>query len=206
MHDIPNFSRTDGGGDLGKSPAVLRGGLQPGRARRALELRSSRWRRGAAWCCAPPITSCRSKSRSRRCARRSWRPGRSSAARSSPAAAAAEAVKRLTAGEPWDSVAKSLGRDARRRRSSSRAIGSGGAARGPHATPSTGRSPRASRFIRACRSTDGDAAVVALSAVREDPSGDPKAQERGAAARIRASGCGRRGAGLCRRRRAPTPR
>ena len=23
MHDIPNFSRTDGGGDLGKSPAVV---------------------------------------------------------------------------------------------------------------------------------------------------------------------------------------
>ena len=68
-----------------QAAACLRGSLQPGRARRTLELDrgggQGQWR-GAA---CEPITSCRSRSRWKRCARSRSRPGRSSAAANSPA-------------------------------------------------------------------------------------------------------------------------
>ena len=92
------------------------------------------------------------------------------------AAAAAEAVKRLTAGESWDSVAKALGVAAQ----PPKFVGAGGAGRADGDPPRRIRcaqARRASRFTRAFALANGDTAVVALSAVREDPSGDPKERE-----------------------------
>ncbi len=185
-------------GDLGKAPAVMRGRLQPGRARRALELhRRGREgaRRGAA---APPITSCRSRSRSRRCAPMWWRPGRSSAAWSSPARRRPRRSSGLTAGEPWDSVAKSLGAT-------------------PEAPKFVARSDQEVPIEVRKDAFDGPkpAGKPVYSSLTLDRrrcgrgAGERGARgserrfqgaERGGPARIRASGCGRRGAELCGRR------
>ena len=88
------------------------------------------------------------------------------------AEAAAAAVKRLTAGESWDSVAKSLG------------LGSEApkfVARSDQAVPLEvrkdafdGPKPAGKPVYSSVALTNGDSAVVQVSAVREDPSGDSK--------------------------------
>ncbi len=89
--------------------------------------------------------------------------------------AAAAAVKRLTAGESWDSVAKSLGVTPQAPKFVSRA---------DQAVPIEirrdafdGPKPSGAPVYRSVPLENGDSAVMAVSAVREDPSGDPKLEE-----------------------------
>jgi hypothetical protein len=87
-------------------------------------------------------------------------------------AAAADAVKRLKAGESWDAVAKSLGVAAQ----PPKFVG-----RSEPAVPVEIRrdafneaKPADQPIYSSVPLEGGDAAVLAFSAVREDPSGDPK--------------------------------
>jgi hypothetical protein len=90
------------------------------------------------------------------------------------AAAAADAVKRLTSGESWDSVAKTLG---------AAVVPPKFVARADQGVPVEIRSaafaepkPTGKPMYSDVRLTHGDSAVIALSAVREEP-GDPKQQD-----------------------------
>ena len=91
------------------------------------------------------------------------------------AAAAADAVKRLSAGENWDAVAKSLGAAAKPAAFVSRS---------DQAVPREIRrdafdapKPLDKPVYADLRLDNGDAAVLAVLAVREDPSGDAKVEE-----------------------------
>jgi hypothetical protein len=91
------------------------------------------------------------------------------------AAAAADAVKRLSAGEAWEAVAKSLGSAAQPAKF---------VARTDQGVPLEIRreafqapKPAAKPIYQNLRLGDGDAAVMAVTAVREDPNGDPREQE-----------------------------
>ena len=108
VHDIPNFSRTEGGGDLGKSPAVLEAAFSQdvldGRLSSMVEVEKGR---GVVLRATDhklpqqePLEAVRTEIIA------AWKKQRGTEL---AAAAAADAVKRLTAGESWDSVAKSLG-------------------------------------------------------------------------------------------------
>ena len=118
VHDIPNFSRT-GGGDLGKSPAVVEAAFSPdvldGRLSPMVEIEKGR---GVVLRATDhqlpkqkPLDAVRAEIVA------AWKKQRGAGAR---AAAAAEAVKRLKAASRGTVVAKSLGVDRRSRRSSSR--------------------------------------------------------------------------------------
>jgi peptidyl-prolyl cis-trans isomerase D len=93
------------------------------------------------------------------------------------AAAAADAVKRLTAGESWDAVAKSAGVSA----PPAKFI-----ARSDQDVPLEIRTtafeepkPSAKPIYSDARLANGDAALIVLSAVREAPGGDPKTEDAG---------------------------
>jgi peptidyl-prolyl cis-trans isomerase D len=172
VHDIPNFSRTDGGGDLGKTPAVLQAAFSQdvldGRLSPIVELEKGR---GVVITAADhvlpqqkPLEAVRAEVVA------AWKKQRGAELASQAAAAA---VQRLTAGESWESVAKSLGvaSDAPKF-----------VARSDQAVPLDvrkdafdGPKPKGKPLYSSVALTNGDAAVVQVSAVREDPSGDLKA-------------------------------
>src|SRR5258706_8628862 len=108
VHDIPNFSRTDGGGELGKaapvltaafSQDVLDGRLSPiveVEKGRGVVLRAPDHKRPQ----QKPLDAVRTEVVA------AWKKQRGAEL---AAAAAADAVKRLTAGESWDAMVKSAG-------------------------------------------------------------------------------------------------
>ena len=108
VHDVPVFSRTEGGGDLGKSAPILEaafsqdvldGRLSPIveiETGRGLVLRSTDHKVPQ----QKPLDAVRTEIVA------AWKEQRGAEL---AAAAANDAVKRLTAGEAWDAVAKSLG-------------------------------------------------------------------------------------------------
>jgi peptidyl-prolyl cis-trans isomerase D len=179
VHDIPNFSRTDGGGDLGKSPAVLQAAFSQdvldGRLSSIVELEKGRGVVLRATDHVVPQQKPLDAVRADVVA--AWKKQRGAEL---AAQAAAAAVKRLTAGDAWDAVAKSLGAtpDAPKF-----------VARSDQAVPLDvrkdafdGPKPAAGKpAYSSVALTNGDSTIVQVSAVREDPSGDSKAE--GAAAR-----------------------
>jgi peptidyl-prolyl cis-trans isomerase D len=173
VHDIPNFSRTDGGGDLGKAPAVLQAAFSQdvldGRLSSIVELEKGR---GVVLSATDHVLPQQKPLEAVRAdVVAAWKKERGAELASQ---AAAGAVKRLTAGEPWDSVAKSLGATPEAPKF---------VARSDQAVPLDvrkdafdGPKPAGKPVYSSVVLTDGDAAVVQVSAVREDPSGDSKAQ------------------------------
>ncbi len=174
VHDIPKFSRTDGGGDLGKSPAVLEAAFSPdvldGRLSPIVEVAKGRGvvLRGTDHQLPQqkPLQAVRAEVID------AWKKQRGTEL---AAAAAADAVKRLEAGESWDSVAKSLGASVQPAKF---------VARTDQAVPLEIRraafeepKPAGKAIYAGVELGSGDAAVLALSAVREDPSGDPQQED-----------------------------
>jgi peptidyl-prolyl cis-trans isomerase D len=173
VHDIPNFSRTDGGGDLGKSPAVLQAAFSQdvldGRLSPIVELEKGRGVVLRATDHVLPQQKPLEAVRDQVVA--AWKKERGAEL---AAQAAAAAVKRLTAGESWDSVAKSLGVTGEAPKF---------VARSDQAIPLDvrkdafdGPKPAGKPVYSSIPLTNGDAAVVEVSAVRQDPTGDSKAQ------------------------------
>jgi peptidyl-prolyl cis-trans isomerase D len=173
-HDIADFSRTDGGGELGKSPAVLEaafsqevldGHLSPiveVEKGRGVVLRATDHKLPQ----QKPLEAVRTDVAA------SWKQHRGAEL---AAAAAADAVKRLSAGEAWEAVAKSLGTAAQPAKFFSR--------NDPSVPIEIRRDvfeapkPQGRPVYQRISLPNGDADVVALSAVREDPNSDPKEQE-----------------------------
>jgi len=174
VHDLLDFSRTGGGGELGKAPAVLEaafsqdvleGHLSPiveaqkgsGVVLQATDHKLPQQR---------PLEAVRTDIIA------AWKKQRGAELAT---AAAADAVKRLTAGESWDSVAKALGVTPQPPKF---------VARADQAVPLEIRrqafdepKPTSRPIYAPVALGTGDAAVLALSAVREDPTGDPKQQQ-----------------------------
>ena len=175
VHDIANFSRTGGGGELGKAPAVLEaafsqdvldGHLSPmvevdkgrGVVLRATDHKLPQQK---------PLEAVRADIIA------AWKKQRGAEL---AAAAAADAVKRLAAGEAWDGVAKALGVAPQPPKF---------VARADQAVPLEVRrrafdepKPTSGPIYAALALGTGDAAVLALTAVREEPpAGDPKQQQ-----------------------------
>ncbi len=204
VHEIPDFSRSDGGGDLGKSPAVIEAAFSPdvldGRLSPIVEVEKGR---GVVLRATDhklpqqkPLEAVRTEVVA------AWKKQRGTEL---AAAAAAEAVKRLTAGESWDGDGQGSGCDG----AAAEVRGAGGSGgSGGNSPPRVRRAeaPGQSRFIRACRSPTGDTAVIAVSAVREDPSGDAERAGGADAARVCASSRPRSRRRAMRRRRGRTPR
>jgi peptidyl-prolyl cis-trans isomerase D len=174
VHDIPNFSRTDGGGDLGKAAPVLEAAFTQdvldGRLSPIVEVEKGR---GVVLRATDhklpqqkPLEAVRTEIVA------AWKTQRGAEL---AAAAAADAVKRLNAGEAWDTVAKSLGSAPQPAKF---------VARSDQAVPMAIRreafeapKPAGKPVYENVPLDAGDAAVLALTQVREDPSGDPKEEE-----------------------------
>ncbi|HEX4153911.1 MAG TPA: SurA N-terminal domain-containing protein [Steroidobacteraceae bacterium] len=169
VHDIPNFSRNDG--ELGKSPAVLQAAFSEdvldGHLSPIVELEKGRGVVLSATDHVLPKQKPLEAVRAEVVA--AWKKERGTEL---AAQAAAAAVKRLNAGESWDSVAKSLGLTPEAPKF---------VARGDQAVPLSvrqaafeGPKPKGAPVYSNLPLSDGDAAVVAVSAVREEPTADPK--------------------------------
>jgi len=174
VHDLPNFSRTEGGGDLGKSPAALEAAFSQdvldGHLSSMIEVEKGR---GVVLRATDhklpqqePLEAVRTEIIA------AWKKQRGTEL---AAAAAADAVKRLTAGESWDSAAKSLGSAPQPPKFVGRA---------DQAVPLEIRreafeepKPTAKPIYSSVPLGSGDSAVLALSAVREEPSSDPQQQQ-----------------------------
>jgi peptidyl-prolyl cis-trans isomerase D len=166
VQDIPTFSRGDGGGALGKvqpvidaafSQDVLDGRLSPiveVEKGRGVVLRATDHKLPQ----QKPLEAVRTEVVT------AWKKQRGMELAS---AAAADAVKRLSAGEAWDAVAKSLGAAVTAPKFVSRSDQEvpmeirTNAFRAPK--------PAQKSIYQSVGLLDGDAAVLALSAVREDP-------------------------------------
>ena len=170
VHDNPNFSRTDGGGDL-KAPAVLQAAFSQdvldGRLSPIIEIEKGR---GVVLRATDHVLPQQKPLEAVRAdVVAAWKKERGAEL---AAEAAAAAVKRLNAGESWDSVAKSLGLTSEAPKY---------VARSDQAVPLDvrkdafdGPKPAGKTVYSSVPLTDGDSAVVQVSAVREDPSGDSK--------------------------------
>jgi peptidyl-prolyl cis-trans isomerase D len=169
VHDIPDFSRTDGGGELGKPAPVLSAAFSQdvldGRLSSMVEVDKGR---GVVLQAADhrlpqqkPLEAVRTLVIA------AWKRQRGAEL---AAAAAADAVKRLDAGDPWDAVAKTLGAVPQPARFVSRTDEGVPVEirRDAFETPKPEGKPVYSRLAL----PDGDADVLAVTAVREDPSGD----------------------------------
>jgi len=172
VHDIPNFTRTDGGGDLGKSPAVIAAAFSQdvldGRLSPTVEVDKGRGVVLRATDHQVPTLKPLEAVRSEVVA--AWKSQRGAQL---AAAAATDAVKRLTAGENWDAVAKTLGAATKPAAFVSRS---------DPAVPLEirrnafqGPKPAGKPLYSDLKLENGDAAVLAVLAVREDPNGDQKA-------------------------------
>lgn len=170
VHDIPGFSRTAGGGDLGKSPAVLKAAFSAdvldGQLSPIVELEKGRGIVLRATNHVLPQQKPLEAVRADVIA--AWKKQRGAEL---ALQAAAAAVERLKAGESWDSVAKSLGLAPEAPKFVSRA---------DQAVPISVRrdafevpKPAGKPVYSSVPLGDGDAAVVAVSAVREEPSTNP---------------------------------
>jgi peptidyl-prolyl cis-trans isomerase D len=167
VQDVANFSRNDGGGALGNVPAVIEAAFSQdvldGRLSPIIEVDKGR---GVVLRAADhklpqqkPIEAVRTDVVA------AWKKQRGVEL---AAAAAADAAKRLSAGESWDAVAKSLGLSVQAPKF---------IARSDQEVPMEVRvsafkapKPAAQKSIYENLSlANGDAAVLAFSAVREDP-------------------------------------
>jgi peptidyl-prolyl cis-trans isomerase D len=166
VQDIANFTRSDGGGALGKVPAVIDAAFNQdvldGRLSPIVEVEKGRGVVVRATDHKLPQQKPLDAVRTDVVA--AWKKQRGVEL---AAAAAVDAVKRLNAGESWDAVAKSLGAAAPAPKFISRS---------DQDVPmevrmSAFRAPKpAAKWIYENMSlADGDAAVLAISAVREDP-------------------------------------
>ena len=173
VHDIPKFSRTEGGGDLGKTPAVLQAAFSQdvldGQLSPIVDIGKSEGVVLRATDHVLPQQKPLDAVRADVIA--AWKKQRGTEL---AIQAAASAVKRLEGGESWDSVAKSLGLtpDAAKFVSRSDQAVPVSVRRAAFEEPKPAGKPVYSSIPL----TDGDAAVVAVSAVREEPSVDPKAE------------------------------
>ena len=173
VHDIPHFSRT-GGGDLGKVPAVVDAAFSQdvldGRLSPTIEVEKGRGvvLRATEHHLAQqkPLEAVRAELVA------AWKLQRGDEL---AAAAAAAAVKRLVAGEAWDAVAKSLGASPQVPKF---------VARNDQAVPLEIRreafqspKPAGKPSYDNLRLGDGDAAVLAVTGVREDPTLEPKERD-----------------------------
>jgi len=174
VHEIANFSRTGGGGDLGKSPAVLEAAFSQdvldGHLSSMVEVEKGRGVVLRATDHKLPQQEPPEAVRTEIIA--AWKKQRGAEL---AAAGAADAVKRLTAGESWDSVAKSLGVAPQSPKFVLRA---------DQAVPLEIRTeafeepkPAGKPIYSSVALGTGDAAVLALSAVREEPSADPQQEQ-----------------------------
>ena len=174
VHDIPNFSRSDGGGDLGKAPAVLEAAFSQdvldGRLSPIVEMEKGRGIVLRATDHKLPQQKPLDAVRPQVVA--AWKEERGAEL---AAAAAADAVQRLSGGEAWDAVAKSLGVTPAPPKF---------VARTDQAVPVEIRrsafeapKPDPKPVYEKLTLAGGDAAVLAMTAVREDPSGDPPQEE-----------------------------
>jgi len=175
VHEIPNFSRTDGGGDLGKAAPVLTAAFSQdvldGRLSPMVEVEKGR---GVVLRATDhklpqqkPLEAVRTDVVA------AWKKQRGAEL---AAAAAADAVKRLSAGEALEAVAKSAGAAAPQ---PAKFI-----ARGDQAVPVDIRrqafeapKPSPKPVYRHFPLADGDTVVLAVTAVRDDPSVDSKQGE-----------------------------
>ena len=171
--EILSFSRIDGGGVLGKVPAVIDAAFSQdvldGRLSQMVEVTKGR---GVVLRAMnhklpqqKPLDSVRSEVIA------AWKKQRGAEL---AAAAAAEAVKHLTAGESWDAVAKNAGAAAVPPKFINRA---------DQEVPMEVRStvfqqpkPAGKPIYSDTKLANGDAAVIALNGVREEP-GDTKQQD-----------------------------
>jgi peptidyl-prolyl cis-trans isomerase D len=170
VHDIPNFSRVDGGGDLGSAAPVIEAAFSQdvldGRLSPIVEVEKGR---GVVLRATDhklpqqkPLEAVRAEVIA------AWKKQRGTEL---AAAAAADAVKRLSAGEAWDVVAKSVGAVPEPPKFVSRM---------DQAVPIEIRrqafeAPRpAGKPVYETLASGGDADVLAISAVREDPNGDAR--------------------------------
>jgi peptidyl-prolyl cis-trans isomerase D len=167
VQDIPVFSRVDGGGALGNVPAVIEAAFSQdvldGRLSSIVEVEKGR---------GVVLRATDHKLRAqkpldavRMDVVAAWKKQRGVEL---AAAAAADATKRLNAGESWDAVAKNLGATVQAPKF---------VARSDQEVPLEVRTtafqapkPAAKPVYASVRLGNGDAAVLAFSAVREDPS------------------------------------
>jgi peptidyl-prolyl cis-trans isomerase D len=174
VHDIPNFSRSDGGGDLGKAAPVIAAAFSQdvldGRLSPTIEVDKGRGVVLRATDHQLPKQKPPETVRTEVIA--AWKQQRGAEL---AAAAAADAVKRLDAGESWDAVAKSLGAAVKPAAFVSRT---------DQAVPLEirrdvfqGPKPAGKPLYENLTLAAGDAAVLEVLSVREDPSGDPKLED-----------------------------
>jgi len=174
VHEIKNFSRTDGGGDLGKSPTLLQAAFSQdvldGHLSSIVEIEKGRGVVLLATDHALPQQKPLDSVRADVVAALKKQRGTELAAQ-----AAEAAVKRLSAGESFDAVAKSLGLAAQAPKFVSRSDA---------AVPSEvrvdafdGPKPAGQPLYSSVPLADGDWAVVAVSAVREQPTDESKGQD-----------------------------
>ena len=173
VQGVPTFSRVDGGGALGRVPAVIDAAFSQdvldGRLSQIVEVEKGR---GVVLRATDhkipqqkPLESVRTDVVA------AWKKQRGAEL---AAAAAADAVKRLTAGESWDAVAKGLGVATTAPKFVARA--DQGVPTEVRAAAFGEPKPSLKPIYNDAKLANGDAAVIALSAVREEP-GDPKAQD-----------------------------
>jgi len=166
VQDIPNFSRSDGGGALGKVPSVVDAAFSQdvldGRLSSLVEVEKGR---GVVLRATDhklpqqkPLEAVRTDVVA------AWKKQRGVELAS---AAAADALKRLNAGESWDAVAKSLGAAVQVPKFISRT--DPGAPMEVRVMGFKAPKPAQKPIYQTLSLGDGDAAVLALSAVREDP-------------------------------------
>ena len=166
VQDTPNFSRSDGGGALGKVPSVIDAAFSQdvldGRLSSLVEVEKGR---GVVLRATDhklpqqkPLEAVRTDVVA------AWKKQRGVELAS---AAAADALKRLNAGESWDAVAKSLGAAVQAPKFISRT--DPGAPMEVRVMGFKAPKPAQKPIYQTLSLGDGDAAVLALSAVREDP-------------------------------------
>jgi len=166
VQDIPNFSRGEGGGALGKVPSVIDAAFSQdvldGRLSSLVEVEKGR---GVVLRATDhqlpqqkPLEAVRTDVVA------AWKKQRGVELAS---AAATDALKRLNAGESWDAVAKSLGAAVQAPKFVSRS--DQGVPMEVRVTGFNAAKPAQKPIYQTLSLGDGDAAVLALSAVREDP-------------------------------------
>jgi peptidyl-prolyl cis-trans isomerase D len=166
VKQITDFSRTDGGGDLGKAPAVIDAAFSQdvldGHLSSMVEVEKGRGVVLRATDHKLPQQKPLDAVRATVVA--AWKKQRGAEL---AAAAAADAVKRLSAGESWDGVVKSLGSASQPPRYVARVDVSVPTEIRQSAFQSP--KPTAKPIYQDVALSNGDAAVYALSAVREAP-------------------------------------
>ena len=171
VRDIPVFSRTDGGGELGKPAPVLEAAFSQdvldGRLSPIVEIEKGRGLVLRATDHKVPQQKPLDAVRTEIVA--AWKEQRGTEL---AAAAANDAVKRLTAGEAWEAVAKSLGATPQPPKFVERSDQAVPLEirRGAFEAPK----PEAKPLYQRLAMTGGDSAVLELIAVREKPDADPR--------------------------------